>query len=72
MESDFFDASYIAGKLKDAVKGDGMNGYTLGMTVGDIMTKAGLTKTWSAVANPARPDCFTTLRGLLRQVYDWR
>lgn len=42
VESDFFDASYIAGKLKDAVKDGGMNGYTLGMTVGDIMTKAGL------------------------------
>ena len=41
VESDFFDMAYIARKLKNVIKG-GVNGYTLSMTVGDIMAKAGL------------------------------
>lgn len=40
--SDFFDVDYIADRLKQTVKDGGAVGYTLGMTVGDIVEKAGL------------------------------
>lgn len=40
--TDFFDVTYIAGKLRELIKGGGVDGYTLDMTVGDIMTKAQL------------------------------